>query len=90
MDRTIATTAVAALALVAAYGTASAQPSALYRTAAAVIAPQVATEAADQREVILPPSDIDPGMAKQPPTTGARMPIITPPALPGSRFGIER
>jgi len=25
-----------------------------------------------------------------PPTTGARMPVVAPPELPGGRFGIQR
>jgi hypothetical protein len=90
MEQKIVTTAVAALALVVAYGNAGAQPSGLFRTAAAVIAPAAGAEIADQREVISPPSDIDPHMAIKPPATGARMPVVAPPELPGSRFGIER
>jgi hypothetical protein len=90
MDQRIVTTAIAALALAAACGTAHAQPSAMYRSAAAVIAPAAGAGISDQREVIAPPSDVDPDMAIKPPATGARMPIIAPPELPGSRFGIER
>jgi len=84
------TTAVAALALVAAYGTASATSPGLLHSAAAVIAPPTGMDIADQREIIAPPSDIDPGMARMPPATGARMPVIAPPEVPGNRFGIQR
>ena len=36
-----------------------------------------------QRDVIQPPSSIDPGMTIDPPQTGAKMPILRPPAVPG-------
>jgi hypothetical protein len=40
-----------------------------------------------QRDVIQPPSSIDPGMTIDPPQTGAKMPVIHPPgAAPGSRL----
>jgi hypothetical protein len=87
MDQKIMTAAVATLALVASYGAATAQPSGLFHTTAALIAPAAGMDIGDQREVITPPSDIDPGMTKMPPHTGARMPIIAP---PDGRFGIER
>ena len=87
MDQKIMTTTVAALALVAAYGPATTASAGLFHTAAAVVAPSLGMDFADQREIITPPSDIDPGMARTPPTMGARMPIIAP---PGGRFGIER
>lgn len=44
----------------------------------------------DQRDVIQPPSSIDPGMALDPPQTGARMPIIHPPGMPGGRLILPR
>jgi hypothetical protein len=90
MDRKLLTPTVAALALVAVYGTANAASPGLVHTAAAVIAPAAGLDVADQHEVIAPPSDIDPGMTKRPPMTGARMPILTPPDEPGTRFGIQR
>lgn len=34
------------------------------------------------RDVIEPPSSIDPGMAIDPPQTGARMPVVRPPDAP--------
>jgi hypothetical protein len=40
----------------------------------------------DQREVIQPPASIDPGMALDPPQTGARMPTIHTPGTPGGRL----
>jgi hypothetical protein len=90
MEQRIVTTAVAALALAAACGTVPAQSSGLVHRAAAFIAAASTADLADQREVIAPPSDIDPNMAINPPATGARMPIIAPPEAPGGRFGIER
>jgi hypothetical protein len=40
-----------------------------------------------QRDVIQPPSSIDPGMTIDPPQTGAKMPVIHPPGTaPGSRL----
>jgi hypothetical protein len=89
MDQRILTTTLAALALVAGYGAASAQPSGLFHTAAAVIAPD-AGQIMNPREVITPPSDVDRDMAITPPHSGARMPIITPPETPAGRFGIQR
>jgi hypothetical protein len=45
----------------------------------------------DQRDVIDPPSSIDPGMTLDPPQTDARMPIIRPPGMgPGSRLILPR
>jgi hypothetical protein len=90
MDQKIVATAAAALALVAVYGIANAASPSLLHAAAADIAPATAIEVADQREIIAPPSDIDPGMAKMPPAAGVRMPVITPPEVPGGRFGIQR
>jgi hypothetical protein len=90
MDQKIMTTTVAALALVAAYGPATTASAGLFHTAAAVVAPVTGFDIADQREIIAPRSDIDPDMARMPPTTGARMPVVAPPELPGGRFGIQR
>jgi hypothetical protein len=90
MDQKIVATAVAALTFVAVYGIASAASTSLLHAAAADIAPATAIEVADQREIIAPPPDIDPGMTKMPPATGARMPVIAPPEVPGGRFGIQR
>jgi hypothetical protein len=40
-----------------------------------------------QRDVIQPPSSIDPGMTIDPPQTGAKMPVIYPPGtMPGNRL----
>jgi hypothetical protein len=90
MEQRIVATAVAALALAAACGTTQAQSSGPVHRVAAVIASASTADLADQREVIAPPSDVDPDMAIVPPATGARMPIIPPPEAPGGRFGIER
>jgi hypothetical protein len=90
MDQRIITSTVAALALVAIYGNAVAQPSGLFRTAAAVLALDATGQLINPREVIAPPSDIDRDMAITPPHTGAHMPIVTLPETPGGRFGIQR
>jgi hypothetical protein len=89
MDQKIVTTTIAVLALVAAYGPANAASPGLLHPAVALIVPAPGIDI-DDREVIAPPSDIDPDMAKTPPATGARMPVIAPPEAPGGRFGIER
>ncbi len=59
---------------------------------AAVVSPALGIGSPDtQRDVIEPPSSIDPGMALDPPQTGAKMPIIHPPgALPGGRLVLPR
>jgi hypothetical protein len=82
MEQKLLTTTVAALALVAIYGTANAASPGVIRTTMAVSPPETGMDVADSREIIAPPSDIDPGMARMPPATGARMPIVTPPATP--------
>ena len=33
--------------------------------------------------VIIPPAGVDPGMKRTPPESGARMPVIPPPGVPG-------
>ena len=61
-------------------------PGALMR-AAVDMGPSIAVGTADiEREVIQPPSSIDPGMTLDPPQTGAKMPIIRPPDTPGGRL----
>lgn len=43
------------------------------------------------RDVIEPPSSIDPGMALDPPQTGAKMPVVRPPnAPPAGRLVLPR
>jgi hypothetical protein len=65
-------------------------PEAYTRTAA-VMSPSIPLGTADeQREVIQPPSSVDPGMAFDPPQTGARMPIIHPPGTLGGRLVLPR
>jgi hypothetical protein len=63
-----------------------------WQTAAAIMGPSVALSGpGDQRDIIDPPSSIDPGMALDPPQTGARMPIIHPPEMtPGGRLILPR
>jgi hypothetical protein len=66
-------------------------PPAFFQQAAAVAGPLVAfVPIDDQREVIQPPSSIDPGMTLDPPQTGAKMPIFHPPDMPVSRFILPR
>jgi hypothetical protein len=61
-------------------------PPALRQLAAATMGPSGAVEqVADQRDVIEPPSSIDPGMSLDPPNMG-RMRIVPPPsAAPSGR-----
>ena len=48
-----------------------------WQTAAAVMNPAAGLDLqGDQRDVITPPSSIDPGMSVDPPQIGARMPIV--------------
>ena len=77
-------------ALVASAGAYAAEvdesPAAVMQTAA-IIGPSLALGTGEeQREIITPPSSIDPGMALDPPQTGAKMPIIHPPGTPGGRL----
>jgi hypothetical protein len=59
--------------------------SGAYREAAVVMGPGLALGTSDeQRDIITPPSSIDPGMALDPPQTGSKMPAIHP---PGTRDG---
>jgi hypothetical protein len=81
-------------AVVASAGAYAAQadnpPEALVHTAS-MVGPGIALGAADeQRDVIQPPSSIDPGMALDPPQTGAKMPVIHPPDRPGGRLVLPR
>ena len=57
-------------------------PSAIREAALVGPAPNIAA-LDNQRDVIEPPSSIDPGMAIDPPQTGAKMPVFRPPATPG-------
>jgi hypothetical protein len=53
--------------------------------------PSIAMNGSGDRDVIDPPSSIDPGMTIDPPQTGARMPIIRSPGMvPGSRLILPR
>jgi len=67
-------------------------PSGHWETAAAVMGPSIGLASpSDQRDVIEPPSSIDPGMAVDPPQTGAKMPIVRPPGTtPGGRLILPR
>jgi len=59
---------------------------------AAFVSPSLGPGTVDtQRDVIEPPSSIDPGMALDPPQTGAKMPIIRPQGtIPGGRLILPR
>jgi hypothetical protein len=66
-------------------------PPAFFQQAAAAAGPLIAfVPIDDQREVIQPPSSIDPGMALDPPQTGTKMPVFRPPGMPASRFILPR
>jgi hypothetical protein len=87
MERTLTLTALALTGIFVACGAHATQidiDSAIYQEAA-VAAPVMALGTLDdQHDVIAPPSSIDPGMALDPPQTGAKMPVIRP---PGTRDG---
>jgi len=52
-----------------------------------VVGPSIALASpGDQRDVIEPPSSIDPGMTLDPPQTGAKMPVIRPQVAPGGKL----
>ena len=56
---------------------------------AAVVAPSLALGTPDDpKEIIQPPSSIDPGMALDPPHMGAKMPVIHPPGTVGGRLSL--
>ena len=89
MNRKIAITAVA-VSLAAVYGTAHAASPSPLDTIAPPVTVAYALGISAQAEIIAPPLDIDPGIVKSLPETGARMPIIAPPdPLGGGRFGIR-
>jgi len=80
-------------AVVASAGAYAAQadnsPSAVNQIAA-VVSPLGIGAPDTQRDVIEPPSSIDPGMALDPPQTGAKMPIIHPPGTPSHGLILPR
>jgi hypothetical protein len=54
---------------------------------AAMVAPSLSLGTPDDpKEIIQPPSSIDPGMALDPPHMGAKMPVIHPPGTAGGRL----
>ena len=57
-------------------------PSGFHQAALLGPAPNLDTPDA-QRDVIAPPSSVDPGMAIDPPETGAKMPVLHPQPAPG-------
>jgi hypothetical protein len=58
---------------------------------AALIGPAPNLGAANgPRDVIEPPSSVDPGMAIDPPQTGAKMPVIHPQTVPGGGVIVPR
>jgi hypothetical protein len=62
-----------------------------WQAAAALMGPSIALSGSAQRDVIDPPSSIDPGMTIDPPQTGSRTPIIHPPGTePGRRLILPR
>jgi hypothetical protein len=60
---------------------------------AAIVGPVIGLGGIDaQRDVIEPPSSVDPGIAIDPPSVGAKTPIIRPPTdmVPGGRMILPR
>jgi hypothetical protein len=96
MERTLSAIALALSgAVVASAGAYAADdgnsPNGHWQTTAAIVGPSIAlTAPGDQRDVIEPPSSIDPGMTLDPPQTGAKMPIIRPQATPGGKLILPR
>jgi hypothetical protein len=83
----------AAGALVASAGADAAQAgnSARFQQTAAVMSPMGLAASGGPRDVIDPPSSVDPGMALDPPQTGARMPVFHPPGIdPEGRLILPR
>lgn len=64
-------------------------PSAFLEAALIGPAPNLGT-ANGPRDVIEPPSSVDPGMAIQPPQTGAKMPVLHPQPAPGGGLMVPR
>ena len=81
----------AVLASAGAYAAQADNPPDVVLQTAAIVGPSIALGTVDeQREVIQPPASIDPGMALDPPQSGAKMPIIHPPGTPGGRLVMPR
>jgi len=58
---------------------------------AALVGPAPNLGAPDaRRDVIAPPSSVDPGMAIDPPETGAKMPVLHPQPAPGGGVIVPR
>ena len=72
-----------------AYAAQPGHPPAGFQQIAAVMGPLAIGAPDAQRDVIEPPSNIDPGMALDPPQTGAKMPVIHP-QMPGGRVVVPR
>lgn len=79
-----------AVAVTAVASAAQLVPSPIFREAALVgPAPDLGTTNGP-RDVIAPPSSVDPGMAIDPPETGAKMPVIHPQPMPGGGVIVPR
>ena len=82
MKQTLSLLALAASGALIAANAGTAQANSLSQgfLEAAVVGPAPAISGTDTpRDVIEPPSSIDPGMALDPPQTGAKMPVVRPP-----------
>jgi hypothetical protein len=95
MKHIIATLALALSgAVVVSAGAYAAQTGQLrspYEQIAATMGPMGIAAPDGQRDVIEPPSSVDPGMALDPPQTGAKMPVIHPPGTaPSNRLILPR
>jgi hypothetical protein len=90
MKHIVSLIALAAVgAIVASAGASAAQvDKPLSYVEAALVGPAPGIGSFDsQRDVIEPPSSIDPGMSIDPPQTGAKMPVVHPPGtMPSNRL----
>jgi hypothetical protein len=74
----------------AVYAAQTGHPPTAFREVA-LVGPSLGFGTADsQRDVIQPPSSVDPGMAIDPPETGAKMPVIRPQPAPGGKLILPR
>ena len=93
MERILALTALALAGIFIACGAHAAQAniaSGVYEEAAMVPPAMAFGTLDDQHEVIAPPASVDPGMALDPPQTGAKMPVIRPPGTRDNRMILPR
>jgi hypothetical protein len=76
------TPALAAFALIivgSGFSASGHNDEAWFQRAGATIGPVAKTEWFDQRELIAPPADVDPGIALMPPDNQGRLRVVEPP-----------